>query len=395
MNTSKAPRARDLGIPFSGTPGRLNAITDVEGVEVGYVTLSSGEGRLIVGEGPVRTGVTAILPRGRDDRRPCFAASFTLNGPGEVTGLTWLEERGVFDGPILLTNTHAVGTVRDASVQWMLGRGFEFEWTMPIAGETYDGNFSDINGGHVRAEHVFEALDGAAGGPVAEGNVGGGTGMTTYEYKGGTGTASRRLSEEDGGYTIGVLVQSNYGRRRQLRIAGLKVGDILSDDMPRYLDEDLVPEEVKAKHLQWCRRPHPKGEGLETPADGSIIVIVSTDAPLLPHQLKRLAKRPSLAIGRLGGIAMTGSGDIFIALSTANAEGCDPQRSDAAPSDVKVLPNLALSPLFEAAIDATEEAIVNALVAAEASTGAHSLHFPRLPHDRVREILARHNLLET
>jgi len=300
----------------------------------------------------------------------------------------------VFDGPILLTNTHSVGTVRDAAVQWMRGRGWEFDWTMPIAGETYDGNFSDINGGHVRAEHVFEALDGAAGGPVAEGNIGGGTGMTTYEYKGGTGTASRRLSEEDGGYTIGVLVQSNYGRRRQLRIAGLKVGEILSEDMPRYVDEDLVPEEVKAKHLQWRRRPHPEGEGSHTPVDGSIIVVVSTDAPLLPHQLKRLAKRPSLAIGRLGGIAMTGSGDIFIALSTANAEGCDPQRSDAAPSDVKALPNLALSPLFEAAIDATEEAIVNALVAAEASTGAHSLHFPRLPHDRVREILSSHNLLE-
>jgi L-aminopeptidase/D-esterase-like protein len=390
MTSLQRPRARDIGVPFSGKPGPLNAITDVAGIEVGYVTLTSGEGRLVVGEGPVRTGVTAILPRGRNDRRAVFGASFSLNGPGEVTGLTWLEERGLFDGPILITNTHSVGVVRDAAVQWMRERGWNFEWTMPIAAETYDGNFSDINGGHVRAEHVFQALDSAQGGPVAEGNVGGGTGMTTYEYKGGTGTASGRLSEEDGGFVVGVLVQSNYGRRRQLRIAGLKMGEALDADMPRYLDESIVPDEVKARHPRWSPtwRPTRPEDGSETPADGSIIVVVATDAPLLPHQLKRLAKRPSLAIGRLGGVAMAMSGDIFVALSTANAEA-----SEAAACKIDMHPNLELTALFEAAIDATEEAILNALVASEASTGAYGLHFPRLPHDRVRELLKKHNLL--
>ena len=273
MNMGTTPRARDLGIPLLGTPGRWNAITDVAGVQVGYTTLWSGSGVLKVGTGPIRTGVTAILPRGRNDRRPCFGASFALNGSGEVTGLTWLDERGLFDGPILITNTHCVGTVRDSAIQWMRLNGWEFDWSIPLVGETYDGRFSDINGGHVRSEHVFAALDGAHGGQILEGNVGGGAGMITYEYKGGTGTASRQLDRTDGAYTVGVLVQSNYGKRPQLRIAGIPVGAEFLRDLPQFLDPTILSAEMRERHSSWCR-----------PKDGSIIVVVITDAPLLPHQ---------------------------------------------------------------------------------------------------------------
>lgn len=375
-------RARDLGIPFTGTPGPLNAITDVAGVEIGYTTLIDGRGPLRKGKGPVRTGVTAVHPRGKNDGRPWFGGSFALNGAGEVTGLTWLEERGLGEGPICITNTHSVGVVRDATIAWMSERGWIRDWVTPIVGETYDGFLNDIDGQHVRPEHVFAALDSAQGGAIAEGSVGGGTGMTTYEYKAGSGTASRRLSAADGGYTVGVFVQSNYGKRQHMRIAGLPMGVAFADDLPRYLDLDIVPDELKARYSGWC-----------TPGDGSIIVIVATDAPLMPHQLRRLAKRPSMGIARLGGVGASSSGDIFLALSTANPEYDEFAAAQGAPPTVAIHPNHSLTPLFEAAIDATEEAIVNAMVAADAMEGIHRLHVPRLPHDRVRERLAAHNLL--
>lgn len=388
-----AIRARDLGVPFSGTPGPLNAITDVAGLEIGYVTLWSGSGALKVGEGPVRTGVTAILPRGRMDPRPCFGGSFALNAAGELTGATWLEERGIFEGPILLTNTHSLGVVRDAAIQWMRLRNWPrlIEYVIPIVGETYDGFFNDIDGGHIRMPHVYEALDAARSGRVAEGNVGGGTGMITFGYKGGTGTASRRLSTKEGGYTVGVLVQSNFGSRRHLRIGGIALGEALAGDEPRYLDLDLLPEEVRRKRSAWCRSNVAVGEG-------SIIVVVATDAPLLPHQLKRLAKRPALGMARVGGTGTSLSGDIFIAFSTANPHvgekaGDFLQAEDVTPCDVKMHPNLALTALFEATIEATEEAILNALVAGETAEGADRLLVHRLPHARVQEVLRAHNLL--
>jgi D-aminopeptidase len=393
VDRPRKPRARDIGIPFSGTPGLLNAITDVPGTEVGYTTLVSGQGRLIVGKGPIRTGVTAILPRGRNDSRPCFGGAFTLNGAGEMTGLTWLEERGCYEGPVLITNTHSVGIVRDSAIRWMKERQWPFEWVQPIVAETYDGYLNDINGHHVKSEHVFAALDGACAGRLDEGDVGGGTGMLTYEYKGGTGSSSRKLAEKDGGYTVGVLVQSNYGERRQLRIAGIKIGEMLTTDMPRYLDQNILSADEKSKHARWCGEHSTEVEP-KVPGDGSIIVIVVTDAPLLPHQLRRLAKRPSLAIGRLGGIGSARSGDIFLALSTANAAVSEANGPGAVPSAAELHPNEALSPLFEATINATEEAILNAIIAGEASEGANRLHVPRLPHDRVRQALMAHNLLE-
>jgi D-aminopeptidase len=374
-------RARDLHIPFSGTPGPLNAITDVAGVEVGYTTLWSGHGERRVGEGPVRTGVTAVLPRGRTDPRLCFGGSFALNAAGELTGLGWLEERGLLEGPILITNTHSVGIVRDAAIGWMRRQAWPFEWTVPVVGETYDGLLNDIDGGHIQMQHVFDALDHAQSGRVAEGNVGGGAGMITYWYKGGTGTASRRLGSADGNYSVGVLVQSNYGTRRQLRIAGIRMGDHLADDLPRFLEPALVPDAIRGRYPAWC-----------APGDGSIIVIVATDAPLLPHQLRRLAKRPALAIGRLGGVGAATSGDIFLAFSTANADVIESARADAA-NEIRMHPNLALTALFEATIDATEEAIVNAMVAADAAEGANRLYVPALPHARVQEILRAHQLL--
>jgi L-aminopeptidase/D-esterase-like protein len=377
-------RARNLGIPLSGAPGACNAITDVPGLEVGYTTLWSGSGALKVGEGPVRTGITAILPRGRSDARPCFGGSFALNAAGEFTGLAWLEERGLCEGPILITNTHSVGIVRDSAIQWMRRQKWPFEWAIPIVGETYDGSFNDIDGGHIEAQHVFDALDAAQSGSIAEGNVGGGTGMITYWYKGGTGTSSRRLEDKDGGYTVGVLVQSNYGERRQLRIGGIPMGEHLADDLPRFLDPSLLSDELRKYRAPWCG-----------PGDGSIIVVVATDAPLLPHQLKRLAKRPALAIGRLGGVGAATSGDIFLAISTANAGASEERGALSAPSNVKLHPNLAMTSLFEAAIDATEEAILNALVAGEAAEGANRLYVPRLPHSRVKEKLRDHRLLRS
>ena len=357
------PRARDLGVPFDGTPGANNAITDVKGVEVGHTTLISGSGKLKVGEGPVRTGVTAVLPRGKDSLDPVFGAWFTLNGNGEMTGTTWLEESGFLDGPIMITNTHSVGVVRDAVIAWRIKRAPPdsegYSWSLPVVAETADDDLNDMNGFHVKPEHAFHALDTAHGGPVEEGNVGGGTGMICNEFKGGIGTSSRVLPAKLGGYTVGVLVQCNYGRRSQLRIAGVPVGREITDNTVR--DEDI----------------------------GSIIIVVATDAPLIPTQLKRVVRRAALGLGRDGSFASDGSGDIFIAFSTANpgadnAEGVH---------DLKMLPNQKLNPLFLATVQATEEAIVNAMVAAETMTGANDLTVIALPHDRLREVLKKYNRL--
>lgn len=385
-------RARDLGIPLSGDPGQWNAITDVPGVEVGYTTLWHGSGPLKIGEGPVRTGVTAVLPRGRSDARPCFGGSFALNAAGELTGLAWLEERGHFEGPILLTNTHSLGVARDAAIQWMRLREWPrlVDFAIPIVGETYDGSFNDIDGEHIKPAHVFLALDEARGGPIAEGNVGGGAGMMSYEYKGGTGTASRRLPQNDGDYTVGVLVQSNYGARRHLQVCGIPIGQVLKDDLPRYLDPGILQEQMKVRRPTWCPAEA---------AEGSIIVIVATNAPLLPHQLRRLAKRPALGMARLGAVGAALSGDIFLAFSTANPDigermGPFAASSELAAYDIKMHPNLSLTPIFEAAIEATEEAILNALIAAEPGEGANRLYIPRLPHERLRESLRAHNLLK-
>ena len=386
-----ATRARDLGVPFEGQPGPLNAITDVAGVEVGHVTLIRGAGRLVPGRGPVRTGVTAILPRGRASTAPVFAGWFTLNAAGEMTGTTWIEERGLLDGPIMITNTHSVGVVRDAAVKWMVRHGWAAEWNVPVAAETWDGVLNDLNGFHVREEHALTALDKARGGPVAEGNVGGGTGMVCSRFKGGIGTASRRLPADQGGHTVGVLVQCNYGARNLLRIAGVPVGAELKDvalpchtglvDKPRF---PVARCDASTAALV-------AGDAA-TRADGSIIIIVATDAPLLPHQLKRLAKRPSLGLGRLGSIASDGSGDIFLAFSTANAS-LKSVDDGTRPSAVAMHPNDSLSPLFEAATQATEEAVVNALVAAETMVGADGIRIARLPHDRLRALLAKYNRL--
>ena len=354
------PRARDLGVPFDGSPGPLNAITDVKGVEVGHSTIISGEGALRVGAGPVRTGVTAILPRGRQSSDLVFAGWFSLNGNGEMTGTTWVEESGLLEGPVMITNTHSVGVVRDAVIAWRVQHGQQNQpWSLPVVAETWDGYLNDINGFHVKEKHAFEALDSARPGPVAEGNVGGGTGMICHEFKGGIGTASRRLDEKAGGYTVGVLVQCNYGLRYQLRIAGVPVG--------REITNDLV----------YSR---------ET---GSIIIVIATDAPLLPHQLKRLARRASLGLARNGSISGNGSGDIFIAFSTANPEAGNP--SGLVP--LTMLPNDLLGPLFEATVQATEEAIVNALVAAETLTGVDNHRVVALPHDRLQQVLKKYNRL--
>ena len=354
------PRARALGVPFDGAPGPLNAITDVAGVEVGHSTIIRGEGKLQVGVGPVRTGVTAIFPRGKNSPEPVFAGWFSLNGNGEMTGTSWVEESGFLEGPILITNTHSVGTVRDATIAWQLRQGPTAQpWSLPVVAETWDGYLNDINGFHVKPEHVFEALDSARPGPVAEGNVGGGTGMICHEFKGGIGTASRKLAEKEGGYTVGVLVQCNYGLRRLLRIAGVPVG--------QEIREQLVWEQDT----------------------GSIIIVVATDAPLLPHQLKRLARRAALGLARNGSISGDSSGDIFIAFSTANAGAAQltglPQ--------LAMLPNGRISPLFEATVEATEEAIINALVAAETMTGVDNHKVIALPDDRLQQVLRKYNRL--
>jgi D-aminopeptidase len=394
LTAAAEPRARDLGVPFEGTPGPLNAITDVAGVEVGHTTLIHGSGKLLVGKGPVRTGVTAILPRGKKSNTPVFGGWFTLNAAGEMTGTTWLEERGFIDGPILITNTHSVGVARDAAVRWMVANGWDADWHAPIAAETYDGLLNDTNGFHVETSHALAAINSARTGPVQEGAVGGGTGMICNGFKGGIGTASRRLSQDHGGYTVGVLVQCNYGRRPLLKIAGVPVGaELIEVDPICY----ALPAEAGEKR-RWpfpdCNAPASADSGDEQRPDGSIIIVVATDAPLLPHQLKRLAKRPSLGLGALGSIAGEGSGDIFVAFSTANPglRSVDPET---APRAMQMHPNDALNPLFAATAQATEEAIVNAMVAVRTMEGADGIRVPRLPHDRLREILVKYNRITT
>lgn len=356
-------RARDLGIPFEGTSGRLNAITDVAGLTVGHATLISGDGKLIVGQGPVRTGVTAVLPRGKEPE-PVFAAWFTLNGCGEMTGTTWLEESGRLHGPVMITNTLGVSVVRDATTVW--GASHISTWfSLPVVAETYDGTLNDIRGFHVKQEHAWSALDSAAPGVVAEGNVGGGTGMICHEFKGGIGTASRKLDADHGAFTVGVLVQANHGGRENLTIAGVPVGREITDLMVETHTEN------------------------ENAKSSSIIVVVATDCPLLPHQLKRLAKRVPLGIARVGGLGEVFSGDIFVAFSTA----LPGEAKEFGIQPVDMFPNEEMDPLFSATVQATEEAIVNALVAAETMKGINSNTVFAIPHDRLREILGKYNRL--
>ena len=370
------PRARDLGVPFDGTPGPLNAITDVAGVTVGHSTIIQGQGKLVVGQGPIRTGVTALLPRGASNGDPVFGGWFTLNGNGEMTGTTWLEESGFLTGPVMITNTHSVGVVRDAVIEWLVRKGVAFDWSLPIVAETYDGALNDINGFHVTKENAFAALDSARGGPVAEGNVGGGTGMICNQFKGGIGTASRRLPAANGGYTVGVLVQCNYGSRARLSIAGVPVGQEIPDLLPC---RDSIPGVARPGGGRRC----------EDTDRGSIIIVIATDAPLLPHQLKRIAKRASLGVGRLGGLGGNPSGDIFVAFSTANPGAAKPDAN----VSVTMVPNERITPLFEATVQGTEEAIVNAMVAAETMTGVNGQRVYALPHDRLRAALRKYNRL--
>jgi len=366
---SAAVRARDLGVPFDGTPGPLNAITDVAGVEVGLTTLIRGDGPLKVGEGPVRTGVTVILPRGAKNIDPVYAGWFSLNGNGEMTGTTWVEESGFLEGPVAITNTHSVGMVRDSMIAWGLQHGaLKQDWALPVVAETWDGWLNDINGFHVKQEDVFAALDSAKSGPVAEGNAGGGTGMVCYGFKGGTGTSSRALSQEQGGYTVGVLVQCNCGRRPQLMIAGVPIGK----EIP-----------VEPSHAGVSPLP-----GSEQRVDvGSIIIVVATDAPLLPHQLKRIARRAALGLARTGSISGNSSGDIFIAFSTANPHA----DAEPGPNTVRTVSKERITPLFEATVEATEEAIVNAMVGAKTMTGINGRTVPALPHDQLQQLLKKYN----
>lgn len=364
------PRARDLGVPFDGTTGPLNAITDVAGVTVGHTTLISGEGKLVVGKGPVRTGVTAVFPRGKDSSDTgVFAGWWSLNGNGEMTGTTWVEESGFLIGPVMITNTHSVGVVRDAVIQWTVTHGkagpSDDWWSLPVVAETWDGWLNDINGFHVKPEHAFHALDTAHGGPVEEGAVGGGTGMICNGFKGGIGTSSRKLSAKDGGYTVGVLVQCNYGSRQNFRVAGIPVGREISSQDPYAFAPGVITER------------------------GSIIVIVATDAPLLPHQLKRLARRVSLGLGRDGSISGNGSGDIFIAFSTANHGAAAVDHL----VDLKMMPNDLMNPIFAATVEATEESVINAMVAATSMTGIDNHHVTALPHDQLRAVLKKYNRL--
>ena len=374
---AQKPRERDLALPIGGTAGPLDAITDVAGVEVGHTTLVSGSGKLVVGQGPVRTGVTVVHPRGRANNDPVFAAWFTLNGNGEMTGTTWIQESGLLEGPVAITNTHSVGVVRDAIIQWEVSRQNVLQpWWLPVVAETYDGALNDINGFHVKPEHVHTALDGAAGGVPKEGAVGGGTGMVCHGFKGGIGTASRKLTDAQGGYTVGVLVQCNYGARRDLRIAGVPVGEEIRDLVGCIANDGPLPPNAAPPRCGAAGGAAGDGNADQ----GSIIVVVATDAPLLPHQLKRIATRVSLGIGRQGGFGGNSSGDIFVAFSTANPRAWF---DDQPVTNVKMLPNDRITPLFQATAQATEAAITNALLAAETTTGANDLRIYALPVDRM------------
>jgi D-aminopeptidase len=370
-SAQKIVRARDLGVPFEGTSGPLNAITDVAGVEVGYTTLISGEGKLEVGKGPVRTGVTAIIPRGHDSLNdPVYAGVFSLNGNGEMTGTNWIEESGFLEGPVVITNTHSVGVARDAVIAWRIKHGAAdptgYWWSLPLVAETWDGFLNDTNGFHVKAEDVFHALDSAHGGAIEEGSVGGGTGMICYEFKGGNGTASRKIDIKTGkdkpaqSFTVGVFLQANFGRRALLTIAGVPVGK-------------EIPGSVYGEDT------------------GSCIAVVATDAPLLPNQLKRLARRVSLGLARTGTISGNGSGDLFVAFSTANKNSWAP---DQVTHSVQTVPNDLMDPIFTGVVQATEEAVVNALVDNQTMVGANNHRVEALSHDRLRELLKKYNRLK-
>ena len=393
------PRARDLDIPFDGPPGPFNSITDVAGVEVGYTTLISGAGKRIIGQGPVRTGVTAILPRGKASSDAVFAAFYSGNGNGDMTGTHWVDENGVLETPILITNTLSVGVVRDTAVEWMVKHNHAGPFWYPVVAETADARLNDMKGQHVKREHALQALDSAHGGPIAEGNVGGGTGMNCNGFKGGTGTSSRKLPADQGGFTVGVLVQCNYGSRSEVRIAGIPVGREIKGYEP------CVAQVLDPPVLMGNGQPAPVcgaqatarvllGEEKE---QGSIIVVVATDAPLHPDQLKRIAKRVGLGLGRAGAIEANGSGDIFIAFSTANRgadEGNSSVSGQAAVSTVQRLKGDRIDALFLATIQATEEAVVNALVSAETMTGADYWRSYAIPHDQLRTILRNHSRLD-
>ncbi|MBX2876761.1 MAG: P1 family peptidase [Saprospiraceae bacterium] len=370
--TAQKPRARDLGVPFRGTPGTLNAITDVKGVEVGHCTLISGSGKNVVGKGPIRTGVTAIFPRGKRFN-PVYANWYSLNGNGEMTGTTWVTESGFLETPIMITNTNSVGVTRDAVLKWFVDtdwyRGEDWWYTYPLVAETYDGFLNDIYGFHVKEEHVLKAIAAAKGGKVAEGNVGGGTGMMCLGFKGGIGTSSRLVKVNGEDYTLGVLVQSNFGSRRNLLIGGVPVGQALIDTFSTVFNG---PPQSRRQ------------EG-----DGSIIVIVATDAPLLPHQLKRIAQRVPLGIARVGGHGSNGSGDIFLAFSTANENAFNRDEK----VNVTALPNDRITPLFEATTHAVEEAIINAMVAAETMEGNNGNKVYGIPHDLLIKVLKKYNRL--
>lgn len=385
---AQKPREHDLKLPIGGTPGLLNAITDVAGVEVGHTTLISGSGPLVVGKGPVRTGVTVVHPRGKTSADPVFGAWFTLNGNGEMTGTTWLQEGGILEGPIGITNTHSVGIVRDAILMWQVGKPGLQPWGLPVVAETYDGGLNDINGFHVTPDHVKAALDGATGGRVLEGAVGGGTGMRCHGFKGGIGTASRVLPASQGGYTVGVLVQCNYGNRRDLRIAGVPVGEEITDLQSCHAGPGAVPAEMRG--VPKCGATGGNDAGSDPDREqGSIIVVVATDAPLMPHQLQRVVKRVAVGLGRQGGFGGNGSGDIFVAFSTANPRTAMTPDS----ASVKMLSNAIISPLFQLTAWATEAAITNALLAAETMTGANDLRLYALPQDRLLAAMRKYGRL--
>ncbi len=372
LNAQSKIRARDIGIPLNGITGKFNSITDVSGVLVGHETIIKGEGDLKVGEGPIRTGVTAILPRGKVFD-PVFSGWYSLNGNGEMTGTTWVEESGFLEGPIMLTNTHSVGVVRDAVVEWQYNNKIfntlynikDLFWALPVVAETYDGSLNDINGFHVKKEHAIKALENAKGESILEGGIGGGTGMICHGFKGGIGTSSRKINVNNNDYTIGVLVQANYGSRNQLTIAGVSIGKEIQDIKPKITYGE-------------------KTDGL-----GSIIVVIATDAPFLPNQLKRISRRVPIGISRVGGYGSNGSGDIFIAFSTANKKPFNRKNKNS----ITFLPNDLMNPFFLATVQATEEAILNALISAETMVGINNNTVYELPHDRVRRILKKYNRL--
>lgn len=389
-----APRARDLGVPFDGTPGPNNAITDVQGVEVGFKTLISGDGPLVRGKGPVRTGVTAIFPRGKSDARAVFAGFFAGNGNGDMTGTHWVEESGVLETPILITGTGSVGVVRDAAFKWLADHRKGFFW-YPVVAETADVPLNDMAGQHVTQQDALDALDSARSGPVMEGNVGGGTGMVCNGFKGGTGTASRELAAAAGGYTVGVLVQCNYGSAQQLRVAGIPVAREMTLQ-PRCVSKLTSPPQQLLGTLATVCDPKRAAlaDAVTQEHRGSIIIVIATNAPLTAEQLKRLARRASVGLGRLGAIESDGSGDIFVAFSTANAGADDGNwAADREPAQVKRLRSAALNPLFEGTVQGVEEAVVNALVAARTMTGADYWTVSALPHDQLRDVLRRHAML--